>query len=74
MRTRNRKLKLLYTVCNLLSVKISDKESIALSKVEVWLAECNKLSFRFGRLPQARLQFRIDEIDRKIAFLEGFLN
>jgi hypothetical protein len=27
----------------------------------------------FGRLPQARLQFRIDEIDRKIAFLDGFL-
>jgi hypothetical protein len=28
----------------------------------------------FGRFAQARLQFRVDEIDRKIAFLEGFLN
>jgi transcriptional regulator with XRE-family HTH domain len=74
MKARNKKVNLLFAVCNRLIAKVTDTESFPLKAVNFWLARCAYQFTKSGRLPQARLQFRIDEIDRKIAFLEGFLN
>ncbi len=74
MKARNKKVNLLFAVCNRLIAKVTDSESFPLKAANFWLDKCLHKFTKTGRLPQARLQFRIDEIDRKIAFLEGFLN
>ncbi|HOY96476.1 MAG TPA: helix-turn-helix transcriptional regulator [Catalimonadaceae bacterium] len=74
MKARNKKVDLLFSVCNRLIAKVTNTESFPLKAANFWLDKCLHKFTKTGRLPQARIQFRIDEIDRKIAFLEGFLN
>ena len=73
-RGRNKRTIFLLEVCKRLEPKLTDQHVSGLSSLGDWLKKCNREFSEYGRLPQARLQFRIDEIDRKIAFLEGFLN